>query len=207
MDILNQQILAQGLSTLTARDPDLSAIFYKIDPPPLWRREPGFPTLVHIILEQQVSLASAKAAFTRLLEHVSVLSPEHFLALDDATLKSIGFSRQKTGYCRNLAQAIVEGTLDLDALARSDEPIVRTELLRIKGIGHWTVDVYLLMALGRTDIWPVGDLALAVAIQHVKKLPSRPDRSEVAAIGEAWRPWRSVAAFLLWHYYLITIKG
>ena len=206
MNILTEHTLAQGLGAITARDSDMAAIFKEVGPPPLWRREPGFPTLVHIILEQQVSLASARAAFTRLLEHVSVLSPEQFLALDDATLKGIGFSRQKTSYCRNLARAISEGVLDLEALETRDEQSIRAELINIKGIGQWTVDIYLLMALGRTDIWPVGDLALAVAIQDVKKLHSRPARSEVSTIGEAWRPWRSVAAFLLWHYYLTEIS-
>ncbi len=206
MRILNEQTLIQGLDAIAAHDPDMAAILDDIGNPPLWKREPGFPTLVHIILEQQVSLASARAAFTRLEEHVSVLSPEQFLALDDTTLKSIGFSRQKTSYCRALARAVSEGALDLETLATRDEPSIRAEFMSIKGIGQWTVDVYLLMALGRTDIWPVGDLALAVAIQHVKKLHARPNRSEISAIGEAWKPWRSVAAFLLWHYYLTTIR-
>ena len=200
--ILNEHTLAQGLNAITTRDADMERIFKEVGSPPLWRREPGFPTLVHIILEQQVSLASAKAAFDRLVQHVSVLVPQKFLGLDDATLKSIGFSRQKTAYCRNLARAILEGFLDLDALGARDERAIRSELLKIKGIGHWTIDIYLLMALGRTDIWPSGDLALAVSIQKVKKLASRPSQPEVSTIGEAWRPWRSVAAFLLWHYYL-----
>lgn len=207
MHILNEQTLAQGLSALTACDSEMEMILKEVGPPPLWKREPGFPTLVHIILEQQVSLASAKAAFTRLLEHISILSPERFLKLDDATLKSIGFSRQKTNYCRNLAQAISKGLLDLNALETQDDQSIRATLLSIKGIGQWTVNIYLLMALGRPDIWPSGDLALAVAIQHVKKLHSRPAQAEVCAIGEAWKPWRSVAAFMLWHYYLTKIKG
>lgn len=207
MYILNEQTLAQGLRALAACDGEMEMILEEVGPPPLWRREPGFPTLVHIILEQQVSLASAKAAFMRLLEHVSVLSPERFLKLGDATLKRIGFSRQKTSYCQNLAQAISEGLLDLNALETQDDQCVRATLLSIKGIGQWTVNIYLLMALGRPDIWPSGDLALAVAIQHLKKLHSRPAQAEVYALGEAWRPWRSVAAFLLWHYYLTKIKG
>jgi len=207
MDILNKHTLTQGLNAITARDSDMDRIFKEVGHPLLWRREPGFPTLVHIILEQQVSLASAKAAFARLVEHVSVLSPEQFLELDDSTLKRIGFSRQKTDYCRNLARTISEGLLDLNELGARDERSIRTELMKIKGIGHWTIDIYLLMALGRADIWPSGDLALAVSIQHVKNLHSRPAQPEVSNIGEAWRPWRSVAAFLLWHYYLSKIRG
>jgi DNA-3-methyladenine glycosylase II len=202
MHILNKHTLAHGLNVITARDSDMENILKEVGPPPLWRREPGFPTLVHIILEQQVSLASAKATFDRLLEHVSVLAPEQFLELDNATLKSIGVSRQKIAYCRNLARAISAGLLDLNELGSQDERSIRSELLKIKGIGHWTINIYLLMALGRVDIWPSGDLALAVSIQHVKKLKSRPSQSEVSIIGEAWRPWRSVATFLLWHYYL-----
>ena len=206
MKILNEHSLAQGLKALSARDADMQMILKELGPPPLWRRKPGFPTLVHIILEQQVSLASAKAAFTKLVDHVSVLTPERFLELDDATLKGIGFSRQKTRYCRNLARHITEGALDLDALETQDEESVRTELLKLKGIGPWTVDIYLLMALGHCDIWPVGDLALATSAQKVKKVPSRPNRDELSIIGEAWKPWRSVAAFLLWHYYLSRIR-
>lgn len=206
MYILDEHTLAQGLNAITASDSDMDRLFKEVGPPPLWKREPGFPTLVHIILEQQVSLASAKAAFARLVEHVSVLSPEQFLKLDDAALKEVGFSRQKTSYCRNLAQAITEGAIDLDALETRDEQSIRAELMNIKGIGQWTIDIYLLMALGRSDIWPSGDLALAVSIQHMKKLHSRPAQSEVSRIGEAWRPWRSVAAFLLWHYYLTKIR-
>jgi DNA-3-methyladenine glycosylase II len=185
MHILNKHTLAHGLNVITARDSDMENILKEVGPPPLWRREPGFPTLVHIILE-----------------HVSVLAPEQFLELDNATLKSIGVSRQKIAYCRNLARAISAGLLDLNELGSQDERSIRSELLKIKGIGHWTINIYLLMALGRVDIWPSGDLALAVSIQHVKKLKSRPSQSEVSIIGEAWRPWRSVATFLLWHYYL-----
>ena len=205
--ILNEHTLAQGLNAIIAYDPDMERIFQEIGPPPLWRREPGFPTLVHIILEQQVSLASAKAAFDRLLEHVAVLSPQQFLGLDDATLKRIGFSRQKTAYCRYLASAISEGLLDLNELETRDQNSVRSELIKIKGIGNWTIDIYLLMALGYTDIWPSGDLALATSIKRVKKLDSRPSQTEVADIGEVWKPWRSVAAFLLWHYYLSKNEG
>jgi len=168
----------------------------------MWAREPGFPTLLHIILEQQVSLASAKAAYNRLLAAVSLLTPDRFLELDDAALKAIGFSRQKTAYGRDLALAIIEGRLDLDALEVMDDATARSELIKIKGIGLWTADIYLLMALRRPDIWPRGDLALAVAVQQVKRLPACPTSDELDELGAAWRPWRAVAARLLWHHYL-----
>ncbi len=171
----------------------------------MWAREPGFSTLLHIILEQQVSLASARAAHTRLIDLASPLTPQRFLELDDVALKAAGFSRQKTGYGRNLARAIVEGSLDLDALGSMDDAAVRSELVKIKGIGRWTADIYLLMVLRRPDIWPVGDLALAVAAQKVKRLRSRPAPERLDGISVQWKPWRAVAARILWHYYLSAI--
>lgn len=199
---LTEETLAAGLAYLSKCDPDLAQILARLGPPPMWDREPGFPTLIHIILEQQVSLASAKAAYDRLRAAVTPLTPQGFLALDDAELKGIGFSRQKTAYGRDLAQAIVGGQLDLAALETMEDTAVRTQLMRIKGIGFWTADIYLLMVLRRPDVWPVGDLALAVAAQQVKGLSARPTPEELAAISTNWRPWRAVAARLLWHHYL-----
>jgi len=152
-----------------------------------------------------VSLASAQAAFDRLVTEVVEVTPGSFLILDDATLKRIGFSRQKTRYCRDLATAIRDGILDLDRLERLEDEEARAELSRIKGIGHWTADIYLLMALGRPDIWPNGDLALAKAAQRVKRLDAVPTPAELEGLGEAWRPWRAVAARLLWHHYLSSL--
>jgi DNA-3-methyladenine glycosylase II len=199
---LTDESLSRGLRTLADRDPDLAQILGVLGPPPMWAREPGFPTLVHIILEQQVSLASARAAYDRLLLAASPLTPERFLELDDARLRAIGFSRQKTAYGRHLVRAILDGQLDLGALEAMDDEAVRSALTQIKGIGPWTADIYLLMALRRPDIWPSGDLALVVAVQMVKGLASRPTPDEMEAYGEPWCPWRAVAARLLWHYYL-----
>jgi DNA-3-methyladenine glycosylase II len=199
---LNEETLQQGIRTLCDRDPDLAEVHKRLGPPPLWAREPGFPTLIHIILEQQVSLASARAAFDRLLAVASPLTPARFLDLDDQTLKAAGFSRQKTTYGRGLARTLDEGQLDLDQLAVLDDGAVRSKLMAIKGIGPWTADIYLLMALRRPDIWPSADLALAVAAQRIKKLRDRPTPQELDALGERWRPWRAVAARLLWHQYL-----
>ncbi|HYP53795.1 MAG TPA: hypothetical protein VEQ42_09670 [Pyrinomonadaceae bacterium] len=169
----------------------------------MWAREPGFPTLVRIILEQQVSLASARAAFERLLAAAGPpLTPQKFLALDDDALRAAGFSRQKTAYGRELAAALTSGRLDLARVARLGDEEARAELTRVKGVGRWTADIYLLMALGRPDVWPSGDLALAVAAERVKRLPSRPNFVELESLGDAWRPWRAVAARILWHQYL-----
>ncbi len=199
---LNGETLEEGLQFLAGLDSDLSRILTELGRPPLWERDAGFPTLVQIILEQQVSLASARAAFERLLAAVSPLTPAGLLELDDATLKTIGFSRQKTVYARHLAQAIVDGRFDLDWLHHQDDATARAELIKLKGIGPWTADIYLLMALRRPDIWPSGDLALAIAVQKIKRLPSRPTPDELESLSHSWRPWRAVAARLLWHFYL-----
>ena len=200
--ILDQSRFEEALDYLAEKDPDLNAILSKHGPPPMWAREPGFPTLVHIILEQQVSLASARAAFSKLLDLAPKLTPAHFLTYDDATLKNVGFSRQKTRYCRNLAEAIIAGSLPLDQLAKMNNQSVLEVLTRITGIGRWTADIYLLMALKRSNAWPGGDLALAVAIHEIKKLPTRPSVTELDALGEQWQPYRAVAARILWHHYL-----
>ena len=199
---LDHESLLRAVQLLSRRDPDLGRVVRRFGPPPMWAREGGFSTLLHIILEQQVSLASARAAHNKLLEAASPLTPQCFLELNDTTLKSVGFSRQKTGYGRHLAESIIEGRLDLDALHSMSDADVRSELVRIKGIGQWTADVYLLMVLRRPDIWPIGDLALAAAAQSVKRLKSRPTPQMLEQIGKAWRPWRAVAARILWHHYL-----
>lgn len=199
---LTESTLVEACSELGVTDPELFAVLARLGPPPLWDREPGFPTLVHIILEQQVSLASAKAAFVKLTDRVSPLDPAAFLTLDDATLKAIGFSGQKGRYCRKLARAVLEGSLDLGSLASSSDDHVRDELIKVTGIGRWTADIYLLMALGRPDVWPLGDLALHKAMQDLKCLKTPPNPVEFEALGEPWRPWRSVAARILWNHYL-----
>jgi DNA-3-methyladenine glycosylase II len=154
------------------------------------------------VLEQQVSLASAQAAFDRLVAATDPLTPARFLTLTDGELLAIGFSRQKARSGRAIATALIDGSLDLDALAALDDEGVQRSLEAIPGIGRWTSTIYLLMVLGRPDVWPVGDMALATAIGQAKDLAARPGPDELAVIGEAWRPWRSVAARLFWHDYL-----
>lgn len=199
---LDEAALQDAAAELAGRDVRLARILGMYGPPPLWAREPGFPTLLHIILEQQVSLASAKAAYDKLLLLASPLTPERFLALDDVALKGAGFSRQKTRYGRELAEAIGFGRLDLDYLQALDDEAVRGELMAVKGIGRWTADIYLLMALRRPDVWPRGDLALASAARRALSLSAVPGYGELEELADAWRPWRAVAARLLWHAYL-----
>jgi DNA-3-methyladenine glycosylase II len=194
--------LAAAVATLAARDADLAGIVARHGLPPLWDRSPGFATLLHIVLEQQVSLASARASFDRLRALADPLTPARFLELDDAELLAIGFSRQKARYGRALATAVADGSLDLERLDHLDDDGVQAALQAIPGIGPWTSTIYLLMVLGRPDVWPVGDIALAESVGQVKGLGRRPDAAEMAGLGEAWRPWRSVAARLFWHDYL-----
>jgi DNA-3-methyladenine glycosylase II len=191
-----------AVAELAARDRDVAGIVARIGPPPLWDRPPGFGTLVHIVLEQQVSLASALAAFDRLTLATDPLTPQRFMRLTDAELLAIGFSRQKARYGRAIATALLDGTLDLDGLAGLDDEAAQQALETIPGIGRWTSTIYLLMVLGRPDVWPAGDMALATAVAQAKGLPTRPGAAELATMGEVWRPWRSVAARLFWHDYL-----
>ena len=198
---LTKAIFDQALVILSAQDPDLGRILKALGPPPMWKRKPGFAALVKIILEQQVSLASANATFKRLQTALPAFSPDAFLKLNEPALKKIGFSRQKTRYCRILAGAIVESSLDLKGLCVLDDRAARAELVKITGIGRWTADIYLLTALRRPDIWPLGDLALDMAVCRVKGLDAKPSSKEIAVLTKIWKPWRSVAARILWHYY------
>ena len=187
---------------LTDRDPDLAAIVRRHGTPPMWARPTGFPTLIRIILEQQVSLSSARAAYERLAEAIIEIKPANFLKLNDAELKAVGFSRQKTRYGRLLAEGILDGSFDIDSLGDLPDDEVRSRLLELKGIGRWSADIYLLMALRRPDVWPHGDLALVNAVTRIKRLDKAPTYDDWDTIGEGWRPWRSVAARLAWFDYL-----
>ncbi len=199
---LTQKSLALAARELAARDEMLAAIHAEHGDPPLWRRATGFTTLVHIILEQQVSLKSAKSMLVRLDGAIQPFTPERFLELGDAHLRGLGVTRQKSAYLLDLSASIVKDELNFTKLARMSDDDVRVALTRIKGIGSWSADVYLLMAMRRADIWPAGDLALAVAMKELKGLASRPGPIELERLAEQWRPHRAVAARMLWQYYL-----
>jgi DNA-3-methyladenine glycosylase II len=198
---LTERSLGLAVRTLAASDPALAASIGRFGPPPLWAREPSFATLVHLILEQQVSLASAVAAFDRLGIATGDVTPAAFLTLDDRTLRGIGFSRQKAGYARDLAIALTDG-FDLAALTRLTDDEVRRSLIGLRGIGRWTADVYLTMCLLRPDVWPHGDQALATGAMELLGLPERPSFDELEALAERWHPYRAVAARIMWHHYL-----
>jgi len=193
--------LRRAAIELAAADPDLGASYARWGPPPLWARDPSYATLVHLILEQQVSLASALAAFTKLESAIGEVTPAGLLTLDDDELRTIGFSRQKAGYARDLARAMLDG-LDLAALARSSDDDVRAQLMSQRGIGRWTSDIYLIMCLRRPDVWPYGDQALATSARDVLGMIERPSFAELAGIAERWHPHRATAARMLWHDYL-----
>lgn len=200
--ILDEQVFADAVGKLCERDGDLAAVIKKYGSPPLWKREPGFPTLVYIILEQQVSLASARALYQRLQEAVKPFTPSHFLELSEVEMRDLGFSRQKAHYTRVLAEAIHRKEFALHKLHELGDQLAHEQLTSLKGIGPWTADIYLLSALRRPDIWPVGDLALATAVQEVKRLRRRPSPERLEAMSVPWRPWRAVAARMFWHAYL-----
>lgn len=195
------QRLGEGIAAL-AGEPVFAAILAEAGAPRFRRRRNGFPTLLHIILEQQVSIDAAAAMHRRLSETCRPLTPERFLRLDDATLRACGFSRQKAGYGRSLAEKVGAREFDFDRLAEADDESAQRALLALKGIGRWSSEVYLLFALGRADIWPAADLGLQVAVGEQLALGARPREADLRDLGEAWRPWRSVAACLFWQSYL-----
>ena len=198
---LSHSKLQKHSKFLANRCPELSVSYELYGPPPLWDRPPGFETLLQIILEQQVSLASAKACYDKLCIRLEKVTPRTFLTLDDVETKRIGFSRQKTVYARYLAEAVVNKTIILDDLSSKPDAEVKSEMIKLKGVGQWTSDIYLLMALLRPDVMPKGDIALHTAWHRLSGEP-RPSADEFLEIAERWRPYRSVAARMLWHFYL-----
>jgi DNA-3-methyladenine glycosylase II len=187
---------------LAENDEDLHRIVKQYGYPPMWNRPNTFESIVHIILEQQVSLASALAALNQLRKKITSVTPEQLLALSDEELKACYFSRQKTGYARHLAEAIINQKIDLEVLALLPDEEVRERLLALKGIGHWTIDVYLIFVLQRTDVFPVGDLAAVNALKQLKNLPKHASREHLLEATAGWKPYRSIATMLLWHFYL-----
>jgi DNA-3-methyladenine glycosylase II len=203
---LTRRTLLGAVRTLANADPALAASVDRFGPPPLWAREPSYATLVHLILEQQVSLASARAAFDRLEAALAGdIEPRAFLELSHAELRAIGFSRQKAGYARELAGALADG-FDLEGLAELADEEARSSLMRLRGIGRWTADIYLIMCLLRPDVWPHGDQALATAARELLELPARPTFEALEIRARSWRPHRATAARILWHHYL-SVRG
>ena len=187
---------------LASRDPDLAAIIKTYGYPPLWSRPNTFETFVHIILEQQVSLASALSALNKLRERIQEITPTRVLLLTDEEMRACYCSRQKTSYIRYLAEAILSGQLNLSELEDLPDDVIREKLVALKGIGNWTADVYLMFVLQHPDVFPIGDLAAVNALKRVKNLPKETTREEVLSVAAQWQPYRTIASMLLWHFYL-----
>lgn len=200
---MDDDLFARTVAALVADDPDLAELVSTHGAPALWLRPTGFASLVLFILEQQVSLASAAAAYRKVVERIGAMTPRALLASTPEELRVDGVSRQKDRYLRALAAAVTTGALDLDGLDDLDDEAVRDALMSVPGIGRWTADVYLLACLGRPDLWPVGDRALQVATAETLGLDEVPDQARLVELGERWRPHRSTAARLLWHGYLV----
>lgn len=188
--------------TLASNDKDLTSVIETYGYPPMWTRPNTFESLVHIILEQQVSLASALATLNKLRDRIKTITPEGVLALSDEALRECYFSRQKTVYVRYLAEAILNGSIDLLSIAKLSNDEVRATLNQLKGVGNWTIDVYLMFVLQRVDVFPIGDLAAVNALKQLKKLPTDTTREALLEIALNWQPYRTIATMLLWHFYL-----
>ena len=187
---------------LSKKDKHLRSIIKAHGYPPMWTRPATFQSLILFILEQQVSLASAYAAFKKLKEKVGFVTPSKILLLSDIEMRACYFSRQKIIYARELAIAVRDKKLTLKKLGSKHEDEVRLELKKIKGIGDWTVDVYLMHSLQRTDLFPLGDIALVNSLKEVKQLAKDISREKMLAIAEPWRPYRTIASMILWHAYI-----
>jgi len=200
---LTEARLLTAVRELATRDARLARIVDDYGPPPLWARPPGFPTLVRIILEQQVSLASAAALFAKFERHCDgTVTAARVTETGEPGLLSIGFTRQKARYVVGLARQLESGAVSLDRIAHLPDDAARDALVQIPGVGPWTAGVYLLMALRRPDVWPPGDLGLHKSMAEVRGLKVVPQSEQAAAYARRWSPWRAVAARLLWHAYL-----
>ncbi|RXK60490.1 DNA-3-methyladenine glycosylase 2 family protein [Lacibacter luteus] len=187
---------------LAKKDKHLRGIIKKHGYPPMWTRKQGFETLILTILEQQVSLASAFAAYKKLKSRIGVVTPAKILAMSNEELRECYFTRQKQLYAKELATAIVTKQLQLKKFPEMTDEDVRTQLTAIKGIGNWTTDVYLMHALQRTDLFPLGDIALVNSLKETKQLHPHVTKDEMLTIAEPWRPYRTIAAMILWHAYI-----
>lgn len=199
--VTTPEAIAAALDALAGRDTDIARMVAEVGYPEPRVRAPGFATLLDIIVGQQVSVQSAAAIRGRLKEAADPLTPDTFLALDDAALRGIGFSRRKVEYGRLLAQDILEGRFDPDGLSALDDEAILAEIVARKGLGRWSAEIYMLFALGREDVWPADDLAVQVAVQKLKGMDARPDRAAMEEVAEVWRPYRGAAALLMWHIY------
>jgi DNA-3-methyladenine glycosylase II len=194
-------MLKTGLDALAAREPGIARALALAGYPAPRIRERGYATLLRTIVGQQVSVAAAASVWAKLEALLGAdVAPEVLLAAEFDALRACGFSRQKQGYARSLCELVMSGELNLETLPEDDEAAI-AQLVRIKGIGRWSAEIYLLFAEGRADIWPAGDLAVQAGLHRILGLAERPSEKETRALAEGWRPWRGAAAILTWHCY------
>lgn len=205
-DIATLRDIAEGAAFLAAACPHMRAIHAELGDPPLRRHPAGFYGLARIVTGQQLSVASAEAIWRRVQALVEPFTPQAYLALSEGNLQQAGLSRAKRDTLRGLAEALADDRLDLEALHRASEADIHAALTALRGIGPWTADIYLMFCLGRADAWSPGDLALQYAVMDALALASRPTAAEMTEIAERWRPWRGIAARLLWSYYAARRK-
>jgi DNA-3-methyladenine glycosylase II len=199
---LSQAALIEGIDRLAQVDRDVARALARVGYPAPRQREPGFATLLRIMVAQQLSTKSAAAIWSRVEAACGpVVTAQRFLELEEAACKAIGFSRQKMAYGRSLAEALAHGELDLEALATVPEEDAIAAISALRGFGRWSAEIYLLFALGRADIFPADDLGLQVGMQRLKGLAARPTRKAMDQLAEPWRPLRGCGAIFLWHYY------
>ena len=199
---LTDSSMRAALDELCNRDPLLASVYKQFGVPPLWRRPQSFATLVHIILEQKVSLTSANAVMLRVRAACPGMQPARFLQVPESALRDAGLSQSKVSYCRSVAQRLAERSLSLPGLRKLDDHQIIDTLTEVRGIGPWTAGVYLMMALRRPDAWASGDRALAVSYAECASLAEVPTYAELDAAANLWSPYRATAARLLWHAYL-----
>lgn len=206
IDVFNENNFYLICDKLALKDADLQFILTQYGYPPFWSRPASFETLVHIILEQQVSLASALAALNKLKLSVQNISPANILLLTDEALKACYFSRQKITYVKHLATEILSENLNLEALQKMEDAEVIKELIKIKGVGVWSATVYLMMVLHRCDLFPLGDIALLTGMRETKNLPKETPKEAIEKLAQQWKPYRTIATYILWHGYLCKRK-
>ena len=204
--IRTEKDLKEGVAALVGSCAHLARVHALAGDPPLRRRPAGFKGLARVIVGQQLSIASARAIWQRLEARVRPFTTESLLATPDKDLRLAGLSAGKIATLRGVAESVTNGSLDLDALKRAREGLIHAKLTALKGIGPWTADIYILFCLARADAWSPGDLALQVAVRDAFALEARPDQALMIEIAEAWRPWRAVAARMLWSYYAFRRK-
>jgi DNA-3-methyladenine glycosylase II len=198
---MTPEFIRDALNDIATRDADLADALQEYGYPAPRIREPGFGSLINIIIGQQVSTHAAAAIRGRLETALYPLTPETFFNAEDKTLRAVGLSKRKVEYGKGLASAIIDGTLETECLTALNDDEVTKTLTGIHGLGRWSADIYMLFALGRADAWPLDDLAIQVAVQKLKRMRKRPDRKRMEAVAKRWRPYRGVAALFLWHYY------